>query len=118
MDGASGICEGEISRRLVSNIEAETLEIGPTFRWGPKQLELDYTRNTSKSWDVSPSSRSSAVSPLGPMLEGGAMSLYFTVRGGEYGTKICNIRIDGASDICEGENFRRIASTERPKHEK
>ena len=37
---------------------------------------------------------------------------------GEYDTKICIIRIDGASGICDGENFRRLVSTKRQKHEK
>ena len=31
---------------------------------------------------------------------------------------VCNIRIYGASSACEGENFRRLESTKRPKHEK
>ena len=47
------------------------------------------------------------------------MSPSFTVRGGEYDTKMCHKRIDDASSICEGENFRRLGSTrERPKLEK
>ena len=53
------------------NQETETREIGTTFPCGPSNWKIDYTRNTSR--DVSPSSRSSAVSPLGPMLEGGAV---------------------------------------------
>ena len=61
-------------------------------------------------------------SPLAPILgtvKKMAMSPSFSVRGGEYDTKImCNIRLDGASDICEGDNFRRLVSTKRPKHEK
>ena len=47
-----------------------------------------------------------------------AMSPALTVRGGEYDTKMCNIRIDGASDICEGDNFRLLVSTKIPKYEK
>ena len=46
------------------------------------------------------------------------MSLSFTVRRGEYDRRMCNIRLDGASGICEGENFRRLVSTKKPKHEK
>ena len=46
------------------------------------------------------------------------MSPALTVRGGEYDTKMCNIRIDGASDICEGDNFRLLVSTKIPKYEK
>ena len=37
-----------------------------------------------------------------------ALSPSFTVRGGEYDTKMCNIRIDGASGMCEGDIFRRF----------
>ena len=47
-----------------------------------------------------------------------AMSPSFTVRWGQYHTKMCTIRIDDASGICEGENFRPLVSTKRPKHEK
>ena len=47
-----------------------------------------------------------------------ALSPSFTVRGGEYDTKMCNIRIDSAIGICERENFRRLVLTKRPKHEK
>ena len=32
-----------------------------------------------------------------------AMTPTFAVRGGEYDIKMCNIRIDGASGICDGE---------------
>ena len=39
------------------------------------------------------------------------MSPSFTVGGGEYDTKMCNNRIDGASGICEGDIFRRLVST-------
>ena len=46
------------------------------------------------------------------------MSPSFTVRGGEYDTNMCNIRIDGASGICEGDDFRPLVSTKRPKREK
>ena len=42
-------------------------------RGGRILTQLDHTRNTSR--DVSPSSRSSAVSPLGSMLEGGAVAV-------------------------------------------
>ena len=55
---------------------------------------------------------------LGPVKKSGHVTLSFIVRGGEYDTKMCNIRIDGASGICEGDDFRRLVSTKRPKHEK
>ena len=29
---------------------------------------------------------------------------------------MCNIRIDGASGVCDGEDFRGSVSTKRPKH--
>ena len=43
------------------------------------------------------------------------MSPYFTVRGGEYDPKMRNIRIDGASGIYEGDNFRRLVPWYQPR---
>ena len=41
-----------------------------------------------------------------------AVSPSLTVRGGQYHyTKMCNNRINGASGICEGDNFHRLVST-------
>ena len=45
---------------------------------------------------------------LGPVKQ---MVMPITVRRGEHDSKMCNIRIDGASGICEGANFRRLVST-------
>ena len=60
-------------------------------------------------------------SPLAPILgpvKKVAMSPSFTGLGGEYDTKMYDIRIDGSRGIYEGYNFRRLVSTKRPKHEK
>ena len=53
-------------------------------------------------------------SPLAPILgheKKVAMSPSSTVHGGQYDNKylVCNIRIDGASGIRGGENFRRLS---------
>ena len=52
------------------------------------------------------------------VLQKKVISPSLTVRGGEYDTKMCNIRIDGASGICEGENFCRHVLPQLPKCEK
>ena len=48
---------------------------------------------------------------LGPQQKNVAMSPSFAVHEGQYDTKylVCNIRIDGASGIRGGENFRRLS---------
>ena len=50
-----------------------------------------------------------------PCKKSGHATLSFTVWGGEYCTKMCNIRIDGARGICEGDYFRRLVSTKGAK---